>query len=73
MEEKETARTEARTAPRKPSFGLALIPLISMALLLGIGYGIYRIKAQVLLVAAAFITACLGAYLKYSWKRWKPG
>ena len=65
--------TQDKPGPRKPSFGLALIPLLSMALLLGVGYGIYRIKAQVLLVAAAFITAVLGAYLKYSWKDMEAG
>jgi len=59
--------------PRKPSFGLALIPLLAMALLLGVGYGVYRIKAQVLLIAAAFITACLGAFLKFSWKDMEAG
>ncbi|MCR4395560.1 MAG: Na+/H+ antiporter NhaC, partial [Candidatus Saccharicenans sp.] len=68
MNEKENIEKEVRREPQKPSLGLALIPLISMALLLGLGYGIYRIKAQVLLIAAAFITASLGAYLKYSWK-----
>jgi len=73
MDEKEEVKVESPAGPRKPSFGLALIPLISMALLLGIGYGIYRIKAQVLLVAAAFITACLGAYLRYTWKDMEAG
>lgn len=60
-------------APKKPGFGLALIPLLAMALLLGVGYGVYRIKAQVLLIAAAFITACLGAILKYPWKEMEAG
>ncbi len=73
MEEKEKIETENQKGPRKPSFGIALIPLISMALLLGIGYGVYRIKAQVLLIAAAFITACLGAWLGFSWKEMEAG
>lgn len=73
MDEKQEVKVESPAGPRKPSFGLALIPLISMALLLGIGYGIYRIKAQVLLVAAAFITAGLGAYLRYTWKDMENG
>ena len=41
---------------RKPSFGIALIPLLVMALLLGVGYGVYKIRPQVLLIAAAFLT-----------------
>lgn len=57
----------------QPSFGLALIPIISMALLLGVGYGVYKIRPQVLLVAAAFITACLGMFLRFSWREMEKG
>jgi NhaC family Na+:H+ antiporter len=60
-------------APKRPSFGLALIPLISMALLLGVGYGVYKIKAQVLLVAAAFITGIMGLLLGFKWKDMERG
>ncbi len=59
--------------PRKPSFGVALIPMIAMALLLGVGYGIYKIRPQVLLVGAAFITGCLGFYLRFSWHEMERG
>ena len=60
--------------PRKqPSFGVALIPLIAMALLLGIGYGVYKIRPQVLLVAAAFITGSLGLILRFSWREMETG
>jgi len=59
--------------PRKPSFGIALIPLIAMGLLLGVGYGIYKIRPQVLLVCAAFITGCLGFYLRFSWHEMERG
>jgi NhaC family Na+:H+ antiporter len=59
--------------PRKTSFGIALIPLIAMALLLGVGYGIYKIRPQVLLVGAAFITGCLGFFLRFSWHEMERG
>ncbi len=58
---------------RQPSFGLALIPILAMAVLLAVGYGIYKIRPQVLLVAAAFITACLGLILRYPWKEMEKG
>src|SRR5512139_3943789 len=58
---------------RRPSFGVALIPLISMALLLGVGYGVYRIKAQILLVAAATVTAFLGLVLGFKWQDMERG
>jgi NhaC family Na+:H+ antiporter len=59
--------------PRRPSFGAALVPLIAMGLLLGVGYGIYRIRPQVLLVAAALITGCLGFLLHFTWKDMERG
>ena len=64
---------EAETAPRRPSFAVALIPLAAMALLLGVGYGVYKIKAQVLLVAAASITAFMGLLLGFKWKDMERG
>ncbi|MGA2361276.1 MAG: Na+/H+ antiporter NhaC [Candidatus Aminicenantales bacterium] len=60
-------------AERRPPFGLALIPLVSMALLLGVGYGVYKIKAQILLVAAAFITGVMGLLFGFKWKDMEQG
>lgn len=59
--------------PKKLSLAVALVPLIAMGLLLGVGYGIYRIRPQVLLVAAAFITGCLGFILRFTWKDMERG
>lgn len=76
MEEKRPENKSGQSpssGTKKPSFGLALIPIIAMAILLGVGYGIYHLKAQVLLIAAAFLTACLGALLKFSWKEMESG
>jgi NhaC family Na+:H+ antiporter len=58
---------------RRPSFALALIPLLAMAALLGVGYGVYKIKAQILLVAAAFITGLMGLALGFKWKDMERG
>ena len=58
---------------KPPKFGVALIPLMAMALLLGVGYGVYQIKAQVLLVSAAFITGTLGLILGFKWKDMERG
>jgi len=58
---------------KAPSFGIALIPLVSMGLLLGVGYGVYKIRPQVLLIAAAFLTAVLGFLLHFSWKVMERG
>ena len=58
---------------RPASFAVALIPLVSMGLLLGVGYGIYKIRPQVLLVAAAFLTGCLGFLLRFKWHDMERG
>jgi len=66
--------TESKKYPRKqPSFFVALIPLIVMGILLGVGYGIYHIRPQVLLVTAAFITGCLGIFLRFTWQEMEQG
>lgn len=58
---------------KEPSLVIALIPLVAMGILLGVGYGIYKIPAQVLLVAAAFITGTLGLILRFKWKEMEEG
>jgi NhaC family Na+:H+ antiporter len=58
---------------KEPNLAIALIPLIAMGILLGIGYGVYKIAAQVLLVAAAFITGMLGLILRFKWKEMEEG
>ncbi|MEW6367581.1 MAG: Na+/H+ antiporter NhaC [Acidobacteriota bacterium] len=58
---------------RAPSLLVALIPLLAMAVLLGVGYGVYRIKAQVLLVAAAFLTGGLCRMLGFTWNEMQEG
>lgn len=66
-------RPGSKPPARRPSLGTALIPLISMGLLLGVGYGVYQIRPQVLLVAAAFLTGILGFFLKFKWKEMERG
>ena len=63
----------ASSAGRRPPLGIALIPLVAMALLLGVGYGVYKIKAQILLVGAASVTAGLGLFLGFKWPDMERG
>lgn len=69
----EKEKNEKKPTHKQPSLAVALIPMIAMGLLLGIGYGIYQIRPQVLLVAAAFITGCIGLVLKFKWKEMEKG
>ncbi|MBN1272807.1 MAG: Na+/H+ antiporter NhaC [Candidatus Aminicenantes bacterium] len=58
---------------KKPGICIALIPIITMSILLGVGYGIYQIRPQVLLVAAAFLTGIIGFFLKFKWSVMEKG
>lgn len=58
---------------RKPSFGLALVPIISMALFLGIGYGVFTLRIEILLLSAAFVAGLVGLKLGYSYKEMENG
>jgi len=69
----ENSSKEQRQIPKKASLAVALIPMIAMGLLLGIGYGVYKIKPQVLLVAAAFLTGILGMILRFKWQDMERG
>ncbi len=61
--------SKGRTAP----LGIALLPLLFMAALLGVGYGVYKIRPQVLLVVAAFFTGIIGFLLRFTWKEMQEG
>ncbi|MCU0290868.1 MAG: Na+/H+ antiporter NhaC [Thermoanaerobaculaceae bacterium] len=60
-------------ARKAPSVWVALVPLVAMGLLLGIGYGVYAIKAQVLLIAAAVITGLTAWAVGLSWDEMQQG
>jgi NhaC family Na+:H+ antiporter len=69
---KETPNDE-KTRRKEPGLVIALIPLIVMLLLFGVGYGVYGIRAPVLLVTAAFLTGCIGFFLRFQWKEMQDG
>ena len=56
-----------KTALRKPTFSEALVPLLGMVLLLGIGYGKYGLPIQFLLIVAAFLAAIIAKRCGYTW------
>ncbi len=58
---------------KKPGLFLSLLPIIFMALFLAIGYGVFRIRAEVLLIASAAVAGLIGFYLGYSWKEMEQG
>jgi NhaC family Na+:H+ antiporter len=69
----EETKRSSPPAQKTPSLGVAVLPLVVMGLLLGIGYGVYQIRPQVLLVAAAFLTGSLGLLLRFRWEVMQKG
>lgn len=53
---------------KKPSFFVALLPIIIMAGVLGIGFGKYRYSVEVLLLICAFITIIIAMVYGTSWQ-----
>ncbi len=58
---------------RKPTVLEAFTPLAVMALLLGVGYGIFGLRIEVLLIAAAAVAGAVGVRLGYSWAELQAG
>lgn len=52
---------------RKPTFVEALIPLLGMVVLLGIGYGKFGLPIQFLLIVAAFVASIIAMRCGYTW------
>lgn len=58
---------------KTPGFFLSLVPLIIMAVFLGVGYGIFSLKAEVLLIGSATAAGILAFFLGYTWKELEEG
>lgn len=58
---------------RKPTFLEAIIPVFAMLLLLGVGYGYYKMKAEPLLICAAAIAAIIAMRVGVSWDEMLEG
>lgn len=55
------------------SFTVSLIPIFTILLLLLVGYGIFKIKAEVLLVISAFLTGVIARIAGFSWEVMQKG
>jgi NhaC family Na+:H+ antiporter len=58
---------------KKPTFFQSMLPLAAVALFLGIGYGVYHLNAEILLIAAAAVAGFIALYLGYSYKEMQSG
>ncbi|CAM3873103.1 Na+/H+ antiporter NhaC [Bacillus luti] len=58
---------------RRPSFLQATAPIFAILLLLGIGYGVFHLKIEPLLITAVIVAAVLGKILGVSWEEMQEG
>ncbi|WP_122638732.1 Na+/H+ antiporter NhaC [Romboutsia sp. Marseille-P6047] len=58
---------------RKPTKTEAIIPIVAMFVLLGVGYGYYKLPIQVLLLLAAFIAFLVGKRVGLDWDTMMSG
>ncbi|MDX2416668.1 MAG: Na+/H+ antiporter NhaC [Xanthomonadales bacterium] len=56
-----------------PTFIQSLIPLFAIALFLGVGYGVFHLNAEILLIAAAAVAGSIALKLGYSYKEIEGG
>ncbi len=62
-----------RSEPRTPTLAEALTPLIVMAVLLAVGYGVLRYRIEVCLIAAATVAGLVAFRLGYRWREMERG
>ena len=65
--------SEVRVTKKKPGIVLAFLPLIIISILLLVGYGLYRIKVDILLVLAALFAGLMAWFLGNSWQDMQDG
>lgn len=53
---------------KTPTFFQAIVPIISMILLLGIGYGVMGLRAEILMLISAGIAGIIAKTLGYTWE-----
>ena len=59
--------TKKTREKKQPTFLLAALPVIAMILLLGIGYAMLGLSAEVLMLVSAAVAAVIAICLGYTW------
>lgn len=58
---------------RTPGLFVALVPILGTAVLIGVGFGVFKVKVEVLLVLATALTGCLARWLGVRWAEMQAG
>lgn len=66
-------RTTSEADHRRPSLPISLLPLVVMALFLGVGYGLFQVRAEILLICSALVAGLVAHFLGYDWQTLEEG
>ncbi len=53
---------------KKPTLAQALTPIIFMVVALALGYGVFKINAESIIISSAFIAGIIALKLGYTWE-----
>lgn len=62
-----------RKEKNRPNLIFSLIPLVAMGIFLGIGYGLFHLQAEVLLICSATLAGLIAWSHGYTWKELETG
>lgn len=65
--------SERERIKKKPTIGVALYPIIFMIILLTIGVGIFKLRAEPIILICAINAGIVAYYLGYSWEEMQVG
>ena len=65
--------TPSAELKRRPTLALSLLAIVGTAVLICVGYGIFKVKVEVLLIVATALVGCLAKWLGLSWKEMQAG
>jgi NhaC family Na+:H+ antiporter len=71
--EKQAYRKPAARPKRAPTLLEAFIPIVAMAVLLGVGYGVMQLPVEILLICASIIAGGVALWLGHTWKDIESG
>jgi len=65
--------TPSAELKRPPTLLHSLLPIVGAGLLIGVGFGVYKIKVEVMLVLVTVLTGALAKWLGLGWREMQSG
>lgn len=59
-------KQERKRVKKETTFFLAVLPIVTMILLLGVGYGVMGLSPEILMLVSAAVAGIIAIYLGYN-------